>query len=53
MKKTQPSPSVKDVRELAARAECSENTARKALTEGVDAIRGENLRNRLREAMKP
>ena len=36
---------------LALRAQCSEATARKALTEGVDAIKGEYLRERLRAAL--
>jgi hypothetical protein len=36
---------------LALRAQCSEATARKALAEGVDAIKGEYLRERLRAAL--
>ena len=48
--KTKPTP--QQIRELAARAECSEKAARRALTEGVAAIRGENLRTRLKEAMR-
>jgi len=33
---------------LAARADCNVKTARRALAEGVDTIKGANLRDRLR-----
>lgn len=36
---------------LAARADCNVKTARRALVEGVDSIKGANLRDRLREAL--
>ncbi len=36
---------------LAAHADCNPRTARRSLVEGVDAIKGANLRDRLREAL--
>lgn len=36
---------------LAARADCNVKTARRALVDGVDAIKGANLRERLRKAL--
>lgn len=37
---------------LAARADCSIKTAGRALVEGVDAIKGANLRDRLRQGLE-
>ena len=52
MAKARPEPTVKEVRELAARANCDERTARKALTKGVESIRTRDVKERLREAMR-
>lgn len=37
---------------LAARADCTVKTARRALVEGIDAIKGANLRDRLRRGLE-
>lgn len=36
---------------LAALADCHVHTARRAITEGVDAIKGDNLKDRLRDGL--
>ncbi len=36
---------------LAAQADCTVKTARRALVDGVDIIKGANLRDRLRESI--
>lgn len=51
MKTTKEVPPRALVYELAMRAECQPVTARKALMEGVNAIRGDALKERLRGAM--
>jgi hypothetical protein len=45
-------PSEQEVIALAARAQVALRTARRAIVEGVDAIRGEVVRARLRAAME-
>ena len=45
-------PSHADIYALAGKAGVDPRTAKKALVEGVDAIRGEGVRDRLTQAMK-
>lgn len=45
-------PTEQEVIALAARAQVALRTARRAIVEGVDAIKGEVVRERLRAAMK-
>lgn len=44
-------PNRKLIFELAMRAECAPSTAKKALLEGANAVKGTALRERLRAAM--
>jgi hypothetical protein len=52
MSKQKKGPTEQEVTALAARAQCSPKTARKALERGVDSIRGEVLKGRLRDALR-
>jgi hypothetical protein len=45
-------PSEQEVIALAARARVALKTAKRALVEGVNKIKGEEVRKRLREAMR-
>ena len=51
-KETRASPTRAEVLDVAARAQVDPRTARKAMTQGVESVKGEAARERLRAALR-
>ena len=51
MAKTKRVPTVAEIRNLAAKAQVDERTAKKALTNGVESIRTRDVKDRIKAAL--